>query len=68
MTEDLRQRIEQNGRAAFINGLPDETCPHLSRHSSSESEKRTAWMTGWYAERINKNVGYILTKRGLGLM
>lgn len=64
MSDTERQKIEEAGRAAFFNGKPDTFCPFPTNDSLKVSEQRTAWMSGWYAERTNNRIGHILTKYG----
>lgn len=67
MTDSERIAIEAAGRQAYLAGKQDGFCPYPTSDSLKMGEKRTAWMSGWYAERTNNRIGHILTKYELPL-
>jgi len=52
------------GEAAFVAGQTIADCPYPQGQGLDGNKARSAWMTGWYDEKMRAKLGHIWNKYG----
>lgn len=56
------ETVVQEGRTAFLNGVPKEENPYIKGDSF-----RALWFDGWYSEQTNKRLAHVFVKYNIKL-